>query len=656
MLLPKVKLKTIVSFPAAVHAGMGINVAQANGVYTLSLGYGGVPIISGYSPLAEPTEYLVSWQQNSNLYSRISVTNFMAQFTGYQPLDPTLTALAALDATPGLLIETAADVFTKRTLQQPAAGITIANPQGVAGDPTFALANDLLALESIAAVSAVPYRTGVDTWATMFSGNLLAFAGLTSLADVIGYFTGSGTPTMATTAFTPLARTLVGGTTQAAMQGTLGLTPGTNVQAFDSDLTALAINAAVGSWTVTGVGTGACRVLTGPAAGITVTNGSGVAGNPTIGLANDLAAVEGLATTGLVRRTVNSPEAWSAGTAVANAELATMNAFTFKGNATAGVAAPTDVDIGALTSKPAPVATDEVLLRDNAAAGAWKRTPVSALASAGSVASIAGNTGAFTLSQGLRNVVNDLQADPGIFMNYIAGLTLSTAGTSSSFQVAAGIATDSTNAVFMKLAAIQKNTGNWSVGNNGGGLVTGALAGSTFYHVWLIRRPDTGVVDVIADAATNATPTLPPNYTQFRRIGSIRTDASNNWTKFIQRGVYYSWDVSFNDVANAVIGTVAIPTATAVPPGVKVKGTYNVTSVAPLGHGLLVSPMDVSDQVVTSGNVNVGFCQATGGVVLTSLEVITDTSRQIRVRASIAGCNYYVWTQGWQDFMRAEGV
>lgn len=92
----------------------------------------------------------------------------------------------------------------------------------------------------------------------------------------------------------------------------------------------------------------------------------------------DLTAIAALATTGLLRRT--APDTWALGGAVTNAELATMAAYTFKGNNTAGAAVPTDVSIGGLAAK-VPAGTDYVLIADQAAAGAFKRSLVSDLPS-----------------------------------------------------------------------------------------------------------------------------------------------------------------------------------------------------------------------------------------------------------------------------------
>lgn len=121
------------------------------------------------------------------------------------------------------------------------------------GDAVFIAAN------AAAAQSALSLSPGTNVQA--YSANLQAISGVTSAADKLFYFTGSGTG--AVTDLTGVARTLVGQTTQALMrsaglgsttvgdalftaanasaaQTTLALVPGTNVQTQNANLQAIA--------------------------------------------------------------------------------------------------------------------------------------------------------------------------------------------------------------------------------------------------------------------------------------------------------------------------------------------------------------------------------------------------------------------------------
>jgi len=102
----------------------------------------------------------------------------------------------------------------------------------------------------------------------------------------------------------------------------------------------------------------------------------------------DLTAVAALSGTGIARRTGSNT--WTVGTAVANSELATMAAYTVKGNATGSSAVPTDISIPALTQKATPVSADKIMMADSAASNALKYATLSSVASALSVSSLGG--------------------------------------------------------------------------------------------------------------------------------------------------------------------------------------------------------------------------------------------------------------------------
>lgn len=123
-------------------------------------------------------------------------------------------------------------------------------------------------------------------------------------------------------------------------------------------------------------------------------------------------------------------------------------------------------------------------------------------------------TGALVLAG---NAVNPLEAVPLQQLttaqspprSYIAGLTLSTAGGSSTFGIARGAATDTTNTVMMQLAsAYTKTTGAWTVGSGNGSLDFGTIANNTWLSAYLIERPDTVVTDILTSLAPGTSSTV----------------------------------------------------------------------------------------------------------------------------------------------------
>lgn len=242
---------------------------------------------------------------------------------------------------------------------------------------------------------------------------------------------------------------------------------------------------------------------------------------------------------------------------------------------------------------------------------------------------------------------------------HLYGLTLSAAGSTGTFGVAAGECADSTAADLMALAsAYTKTTSNWAVGTSNGGVVSGSLAGNTWYHVWLIKRPDTGVVDVICDLASNATPTLPTNYTLYRRIGSMLTDGSSQWKKFVQVGDEFLWDVPVNNANNTTQSTTAVLYTLTVPTGVKVVARVRgyFCSSSSVSFLLISSPDEASAAVLgTAGNAT-ATNMSTVNAESYHANVRTNTSGQIRAIASVTlSASFTLTTYGWFDRRGRDG-
>lgn len=242
----------------------------------------------------------------------------------------------------------------------------------------------------------------------------------------------------------------------------------------------------------------------------------------------------------------------------------------------------------------------------------------------------------------------------------IFGLTLSNNVTdpTNDIDIAAGSAVDSTGSVSMLLASslTKRLDAAWAVGSGNGWLDTGVIANTT-YHVFLIRRPDTGVVDSLASTSPTA-PTLPANYTQFRRIGAIIRVAAAILS-FSQNGDEFLLGTPVLDVNANNPGTSAVLRTLTVPAGIKTTALLNVAiqnADSVNFFSTLLTPTDVNDvaPIITGGTTTLGVASNSSGgsrFLAAQAQVRVDASRQIRSRSpfSDANCTLYIATRGWID-------
>lgn len=187
--LPKVRLRAIPVFPTNVIEGAGIAVTKTNGIWTITLDVSDFHI-ANVTHGEENTTYAVALGSVTDDNPGGSYS--LVPFSGFQGNSDDLTSLAQL-ATTGLVARIGDADFTTRTITA-GAGIGITNGNGVAGNIIVAI-NDV---------------------------ELLALAGVTSAADRLFYFTGSGAGSLAT--FTAFGRSLVDDADAATARATLGLT------------------------------------------------------------------------------------------------------------------------------------------------------------------------------------------------------------------------------------------------------------------------------------------------------------------------------------------------------------------------------------------------------------------------------------------------
>ena len=410
----------------------------------------------------------------------------------------------------GIVVRTAPNTTTARSLVAPTEGITITNPDGVAGNPTFVLANDLAALEGLGSTG-FAVRSAADTWVqrtivasttagrqgshvnngTGVAGNpeigvdinnltssvvnlgatneLIVYNGTNNLSYT-GQQIADGVSTLlggvATLSFVTIATPTGGPVVADTSADTLTLTQSTGIAitgtaisdtinfAPANDLAAVEALATTGLATRTGVETWATRTLTAPAAGFTITNPAGIAGDPTFVLANDLAALEGLAGTGIAVR--SAADTWVQRTITGTTNRITMT----NGD---GVAGNPTIDIAATYVGQASITTLGTITT-----GVWNGTTIATgfggtgLTTIGTANQVLGvNTGGTALEYKTVAAGTGITVTPaaGVLTITNAGVT-SLAGTANQVTVSAatGSITLSTPTTFIAPGSVQVTT------------------------------------------------------------------------------------------------------------------------------------------------------------------------------------------------------
>ena len=267
----------------------------------------------------------------------------------------------------GIVVRTSLNTTIARALVPPSAGLTISNADGVAGNPTFVLANDLGAIEALDGVGLYS-RTATDTWAartiTGTTSNITVSNGDGAAGNPTINLATVGTPgTYSTVTTDAFGRITAGSTTQTTETGGTGLTSiGTANQILGVNNNATALEYKT-------LSTGAGISLTNGAGSITIDN-TGV--TSVTGTANQI--VTSASTGGI---TLSLPTSILA-TSLTLSSL-TPNSFLYSGTA------------GALTTTAAPT-SGQLLIGSTGAA------PVRGTLTAGTGITITNGAGSITIN------------------------------------------------------------------------------------------------------------------------------------------------------------------------------------------------------------------------------------------------------------------
>ena len=269
------------------------------------------------------------------------------------------------------------------------------------------------------------------------------------------------------------------------------------------------------------------------------------------------------------------------------------------------------------------------------------------------------NTGVISISNGVITesmLDTSLTSSSNIAPNSKEGAFISNGSDADhDIDITAGKVTDSTNAAYIDNTA-QTIQIDVNIGTGNGGFPSGlSLSPDTWYRIFTCSKAD-GTDSLLAfDTSATATTARADmgtgsDYTLYRRIGWVLTDASNNIIKFDQNGDRFTWDVQVADLLAEAGSLSRVAFDITSPPDVLANIIGFAQEVGSGEYYLLITGSGQTNTEPTSSM----FSLYTGGnntarETIVSLSVKSTSSSQIYRRSTSTVTRLTLFTVGWTD-------
>lgn len=215
------------------------------------------------------------------------------------------------------------------------------------------------------------------------------------------------------------------------------------------------------------------------------------------------------------------------------------------------------------------------------------------------------------------------------------------------------LSSDETTSITLQSDITKKLDTTFAVGDGNGGAGPGfSLPATGIFPVYLIASVASGAVDVMASLSWTS-PTLPTGFSKYRRIGALRTDASNNLDYVEHRGIDFFFGAHILDVNDSSMTENTYETGTlSVPPNSMAFGhaKTNVTSGTDADAGWFIRHPDMTGDMWRNG---VGMTSATVDEPYGGFMCFVDENRQLEYTTqSSATATFTLHTSGFRDYGR----